>query len=78
MPLKNLKKYPVLGDEGKEVLKYQKLLQKAGSTIKANGVFSIGMVSAIKAFQKKSKLPQTGKLNAKTAAALEKVKAVKK
>lgn len=78
MPIRRSKKYPVYGDEGKEVLKYQKLLQKTGSTIKANGVFSIGMVSAIKAFQKKSKLPKTGKLDAKTAAALEKVKTTKK
>lgn len=78
MAIRCSKKYPVYGDEGKEVLKYQKLLQKTGSTIKANGVFSIGMVSAIKAFQKKNKLSQTGKLDTKTAAALEKVKTTKK
>ena len=78
MGLKILKKYPVYGDEGKEVLKYQKLLQKTGSKIQLNSVFSIGMATAIKSFQKKNKLNVTGKLDAKTVAALEKYKAAKK
>lgn len=78
MGLKLTKKYPVHGDEGKEVLKYQKLLQKTGSSIKLNGVFSIGMASAIRSFQKKMKLKETGILDAKTVAALEKYKVAKK
>lgn len=71
-------KYPVYGDEGKEVLMYQKLLIKAGSKIKTTGIFTIGMASAIRAFQKKSKLAVTGKLDAKTVAALAKLKTAKK
>ncbi len=78
MVAKTVKKYPVYGDEGKEVLKYQKLLQKAGSKIQLNSIFTIGMASAIRCFQKKNKLAQTGKLDAKTATALEKTKTVKK
>ena len=71
MAVKSTKKYPVYGEESRVVLKYQKLLQKTGSTIKATGIFTIGMVSAIKSFQKKFKLPVTGKLDVKTVAALE-------
>ena len=78
MVAKIVKKYPVYGDEGKEVLKYQKLLQKAGSKIQLNSIFTIGMATAIRSFQKKNKLAQTGKLDAKTAALLEKVKPAKK
>ena len=77
MPVR-AKKYPVMGDEGTVVTKYQKLLQKTGSAIKVTGKFTIGMASAIKGFQKKFKLPVTGKLDAKTATALENYKAPKK
>ena len=72
------KTYPKYGDKNAEVTKIQKLLAKAGSTIKASGVFNIGTTSAITAFQKKNKLNVTGKLDAKTVAALEKFAAVKK
>lgn len=78
MGLKLTKKYPVYGDEGKEVLKYQKLLQKTGSKIQLNGVFTIGMTTAIKSFQKKMKLKETGILDDKTVNALEKYKPAKK
>ena len=69
--------YPVYGDEGKEVLKYQKLLQKTGSKIQATGKFTVGMMTAIKSFQKKSNLKVTGKLDAATAKALEGFKTVR-
>lgn len=58
------------GAEGKEVAEMQKALQKAGSTIKVNGKYTIGMTSAVKAFQKKNKLPVTGVIDAKTKAKL--------
>lgn len=70
--------YPKFGDSGLEVLKYQKMLQKAGSTIQANGKFTIGMMSAIKAFQKKNGIKVTGKLDKKTVDKLSAVKTSKK
>lgn len=54
------------GEESDRVKKAQKLLQKSGSTIKENGVYTIGMSSAVRAFQKKNKLPVTGVIDAKT------------
>ena len=48
------------GDNGVNVEEAQELLQKAGSTIKVTGIFSIGMVSAVKSFQKKNGLEKTG------------------
>lgn len=54
------------GEAGARITKAQKLLAKAGSSIKPNGIFTIGMVSAVKAFQKKHKLPVTGVIDAKT------------
>jgi peptidoglycan hydrolase-like protein with peptidoglycan-binding domain len=54
------------GEAGGRVTKAQKLLAKSGSKIKANGIYTIGMVSAVKAFQKKHKLPVTGEIDAKT------------
>jgi len=54
------------GEAGGRVTKAQKLLVKAGSKIKLNGVYTIGMVSAVKAFQKKHGLPVTGEVDAKT------------
>jgi peptidoglycan hydrolase-like protein with peptidoglycan-binding domain len=54
------------GEAGPRITKVQKLLAKSGSSIKPTGVFSIGMVSAVKAFQKKHKLPVTGVVDAKT------------
>ena len=54
------------GEAGKRVEKAQKLLAKAGSRIKINGIYSIGMVSAVKAFQKRNKLPVTGTIDSRT------------
>lgn len=54
------------GDEGKKVEEAQKLLQKAGSSIQINGKFTIGMASAVKAFQKKNKLKVTGIIDIQT------------
>ena len=54
------------GEVGGRVTKAQKLLAKAGSSIRANGIYSIGMVTAVKAFQKKHRLPVTGVIDAKT------------
>ena len=54
------------GEVGARITKAQKLLAKAGSSIKPNGIYTIGMVSAVKAFQKKHKLPVTGVIDAKT------------
>jgi carboxyl-terminal processing protease len=56
----------VYGEKSDRVKKVQKLLAKAGSTIKPSGVFSIGMLTAVKAFQKKHNLPVTGEVDAKT------------
>ena len=54
------------GDESKDVLEAQKLLQAAGSKIQANGKFTIGMLTAVKSFQKKNKLEVTGRIDMKT------------
>ena len=64
-----------LGAKGKAVSDIQKLLQKAGSTIKVNGEFGIGMLSAVKAFQKKNGLKVTGTVDKKT---LDKLSTYKK
>lgn len=61
--LKFMLKY---GDENKDVLEAQKLLKLTGSTIKPNGKYTIGMLSAVKAFQKKNGLAVTGKIDTKT------------
>ena len=55
-----------LKDTKPEVLAAQKLLQKNGSTIKLTGVFTIGMLAAVKAFQKKNGLKVTGEIDEKT------------
>lgn len=70
--LKFMLKY---GDENKDVLEAQKLLKLAGSTIKPTGKFTIGMLSAVKAFQKKNGLAVTGKIDTKT---MNKLKALAK
>lgn len=54
------------GEKGKSIEEAQKLLQKAGSTIKVSGLFTIGMVSAVKRFQKNHNLPVTGVIDKKT------------
>lgn len=54
------------GDENLDVLEAQKLLKAAGSTIKPNGKFTIGMTTAVKSFQKKNGLAVTGTIDTKT------------
>lgn len=66
-----------LNMSGAKVLEVQKLLQKAGSAIKPTGVFSIGMRSAVCAFQKKNGLAVTGEVDKKTFEKLSAVKAKK-
>jgi len=66
------RRYPQKGDMGKKVENVQKLLQRTGSNIKVNGYFSIGMVTAIKSFQKKNNIYQTGTLDSITMKALKK------
>lgn len=78
MATRQTKVYPKYGDEGLEVLKYQKLLAKTGSKIKLNGRFTIGMTTAIKSFQKKNKLKVTGMIDIRTAAMLDSYKVVRR
>ena len=66
------------GDKGPKVKECQKQLQYAGSGIKADGKFGIGMVSAVRAFQKKNGLLVTGIIDSKTFKKLAAVKPVKK
>lgn len=66
-----MKKAITLGKTGVEVKKIQQLLAKAGSSIKPNGVFGIGMLSAVKAFQKRNGLKVTGVVDAATLKKLE-------
>lgn len=55
-----------LGCKGLNVKKAQEMLHKLGSTIKVTGEFTIGMMSAIRSFQKKNGLAPTGKMDKKT------------
>ena len=56
-----MKKFLIgIGYEGKEVIEIQKKLVLAGSSIKPVKKYTIGMYSAVKAFQKKAGLPATG------------------
>lgn len=66
------------GDENKEVLEAQKLLQIVGSKVRVNGKFSIGMISAVRAFQKKNGLEITGKIDSKTMTKLRSFAKTKK
>lgn len=54
------------GAEGKEVVEAQVMLQRAGSKVKATGKYTIGMIAAVRAFQKKNGLEVTGRLDSKT------------
>lgn len=63
-----------LNDKGPKVLEVQKFLVKAGSSIKLTGVYTIGMVSAVRSFQKKNGLKPTGMVDLKT---YEKLSAVR-
>ena len=55
-----------MGDTGKEVLDAQKMLAKTGSKIQATSKYTIGMHSAVLAFQKKNKLKATGIIDVHT------------
>lgn len=66
-----------LNDSGAQVKEAQELLKKAGSSIKVTGTFSIGMLSAIKAFQKKNGLKVTGTIDSATMKKLQSFKAKK-
>lgn len=56
-----MKKFLIgIGYEGKEILEICKKLHMAGSSIKPVKKYTIGMYSAVKAFQKKAGLPATG------------------
>lgn len=48
------------GDKGPKVKEAQEMLRSAGSKIKVNGEFTIGMITAVKSFQSKNKLKVTG------------------
>lgn len=61
-------------DQGIEVVEAQRYLKKAGSTIKVTGIFTIGMLSAVKSFQKKNGLKVTGQIDKAT---FEKLAALK-
>ena len=67
-----------IGDKGIKVKECQKQLQFAGSGLKADGVFGIGTLSAVRAFQKKNGLPVTGEIDSKTFKKLVAVKPAKK
>lgn len=67
-----------IGYAGKEVAEIQKKLVLAGSTIKPVKTYTLGMFSAVKAFQKKNNLAVTGVVDKKTWDKLMAVKAVRK
>ena len=67
-----------LNDKGLKVVEAQKYLKKAGSKIEPNGVYTIGMVSAVRAFQKKNGLKVTGRIDKATFEKLSAVKASRK
>ena len=74
-----MKKFLIgVGYEGKEVIDIQKKLVLAGSSIKPVKKYTIGMFSAVKAFQKKAKLPATGLVDKATWNKLMAVKAPRK
>lgn len=74
-----MKKFSIgIGYAGKEVIDIQKQLVLAGSTIKPVKVYTIGMFSAVKAFQKKNELPVTGIVDKPTWNKLMAVKPVRK
>lgn len=61
------------GAKGPKVAEAQILLQDCGSRIKVNGQYTIGMIAAVRAFQKKNGLPITGKIDYKTMRKLRSV-----
>lgn len=66
------KLYLKIGDEGKSVLKAQKLLKMSGSSIAVTGQYTVAMVSAVRSFQKKNGLEVTGKIDNITMKVLKK------
>lgn len=67
----------VLNSEGKDVLEASKLLAKSGSSLKPTSKFNIGMLSAVRSFQKKHKLAVTGIINKTTWNKLQTYKLVR-
>lgn len=56
----------------KKIVKAQVLLREAGSNLEINGEYTIGMVSAVRSYQKKHNLEATGKIDKKTWRLLKK------
>ena len=56
----------------KKIMTAQVCLRQAGSNLELNGEYTIGMVSAVRNFQKKNGLPITGKIDRKTWRKLKK------
>lgn len=67
-----------MGAMGADIQDIQKLLQKTGSSIKVTGVFGIGMYSAVKAFQRKNGLKETGEIDTATLKKLNTFKTSKR
>lgn len=67
--------YPIVkfGDTGDLVDQMQDFLQKDGSGLKITGVFDIGTLSAVRAFQRRHKLKPDGIVGPKTWAELLKL-----
>lgn len=72
---KVVKRYATLrrGAKGDAVTKLQTLLAKDGSNLKIDGIFGIGTLSAVKAFQKRHNLEVDGIVGPKTWAELLKL-----
>ena len=66
-----------INDEGPNVKAAQELLKRAGSSIKVNGIYSVGMMSAVRSFQRKNGLKVTGIIDSDTWKKLVAVKAKK-
>ena len=56
----------------KDIMKAQQWLRNLGSKVKVNGKMTIGMTTAICAFQNRQKLKPTGELDKATWSALKK------
>jgi len=57
--------YPIsMGDESEIVKDIQERLALLGSKVQATGKFGIGMLSAVKSWQRKNKLQVTGNVSA--------------
>ena len=65
MPFKKFKPFK-LNDKGEEIRKIARLLKVHGSTIKPTDTFHIGMLSAVKKYQKNHGLEVTGVVDKKT------------